>query len=99
MPEPNLPPLRVLLDDCHGVPDSYSHGVPDSYSHHVPDSYSHGVPDSYSHHVNAGYLRRTLPELPRETRQKLTNHYGISPESAFILVVSRSKDISSCSVL
>lgn len=75
MPEPNLPPLRVLLDDCHNVPDSYSH------------------------HVNAGYLRRTLPELPRETRQKLTNQYGISPESAFILVVSRSKDISSCSVV
>lgn len=62
MPEPNLPPLRVLLDDCHGVPDSYSH------------------------HVNVGYLKRTLPELPRETREKLTNQYGISPESAIILV-------------
>lgn len=62
MPEPNLPPLWVLLDDCHDVPDSYSH------------------------HVNAWYLRRNLPELPRETRQKLTIQYGISPESAFILV-------------
>lgn len=75
MPEPNLPPLRVLLDDCHSVPDSYSH------------------------HVNAGYLKGTLPELPRETRQKLTDQYGISSESAIILVVSRSKDISNCSVL
>ncbi|GFG30311.1 hypothetical protein Cfor_02126 [Coptotermes formosanus] len=62
MPEPNLPPLRVLLDDCHSVPDSDSH------------------------HVNVGYLKRTLPELPRETRENLTNRYRISQESAVILV-------------
>jgi Asp-tRNA(Asn)/Glu-tRNA(Gln) amidotransferase B subunit len=70
MPEPNLPPLRVLLDDCHDVPAADSQ------------------------HVNADYLKRTLPELPRETREKLTNQYGISPESAIILVVSMSKDVS-----
>jgi Asp-tRNA(Asn)/Glu-tRNA(Gln) amidotransferase B subunit len=75
MPEPNLPPLRVLLDDCHSVPDSDSH------------------------HVNVGYLKRTLPELPRETRENLTNRYRISQESAVILVVSISKDISNYSVI
>jgi aspartyl-tRNA(Asn)/glutamyl-tRNA(Gln) amidotransferase subunit B len=67
MPEPNLPPLRVLLNDQHAVPDSYRDCV------------------------NVDCLRRKLPELPRESREKLTNQYGISPESAVILVVSINK--------
>lgn len=70
MPEPNLPPLRVLLNDPSAVPDSYRD------------------------HVNVQCLRRKLPELPQETRAKLTNKYGISPESAAILVVSMNKHMS-----
>jgi hypothetical protein len=37
--------------------------------------------------------------LPSETRAKLTNQYGISPESAAILVVSISKHMSNYSLL
>ncbi|PNF26976.1 hypothetical protein B7P43_G12691 [Cryptotermes secundus] len=62
MPEPNLPPLRVLLND------------------------QPAVPNTYRDHINVQCLRRKLPELPSETRAKLTNKYGISPESAAILV-------------
>jgi Asp-tRNA(Asn)/Glu-tRNA(Gln) amidotransferase B subunit len=70
MPEPNLPPLRVLLNG------------------------EHAVPDTERDYVNVDYLRRKLPEFPRETREKLVNQYGISPEAAIILVVSISKLVS-----
>jgi Asp-tRNA(Asn)/Glu-tRNA(Gln) amidotransferase B subunit len=49
---------------------------------------------TYSDCVNVDCLRRKLPELPQETRRKLTNKYGISPESAIILVVSIRKQMS-----
>ncbi|XP_021915333.1 glutamyl-tRNA(Gln) amidotransferase subunit B, mitochondrial isoform X3 [Zootermopsis nevadensis] len=62
MPEPNLPPLRVLLNGQHAIPDIKKDCV------------------------NVDCLRRKLPELPRETREKLINQYGISAESAVILV-------------
>jgi Asp-tRNA(Asn)/Glu-tRNA(Gln) amidotransferase B subunit len=70
MPEPNLPPLRVLLDD------------------------QQAVPNTYRDLINVHCLRRKLPELPSERRANLTNKYGISPESAAILVVSISKHMS-----
>jgi Asp-tRNA(Asn)/Glu-tRNA(Gln) amidotransferase B subunit len=52
------------------------------------------VPNTYRNHINVHFLRRKLPELPSETRAKLTNKYGISPESAVILVVSIKKHMS-----
>lgn len=70
MPEPNLPPLRVLLNG------------------------QHAIPDTKTDHVNVDCLRRKLPELPEKTREKLINQYGISQESAIILVVSISKLVS-----
>jgi Asp-tRNA(Asn)/Glu-tRNA(Gln) amidotransferase B subunit len=70
MPEPNLPPLRVLLDD------------------------QPAVPNTCRDHINVHSLSKKLPELPSERRAKLTNKYGISPESAAILVVSINKHMS-----
>ncbi|XP_069686589.1 glutamyl-tRNA(Gln) amidotransferase subunit B, mitochondrial [Periplaneta americana] len=60
MPEPNLPPLRLQIDENAVKKNEDLISVPS--------------------------LRKLLPELPSETREMLTKEYGISPESAIILV-------------
>ena len=60
MPEPNLPPLR-LVDQA----DMDSGPV---------------------HTVNIAPLRRSLPELPTVTRQRLCAEHGLTPERACSLV-------------
>ncbi|XP_049828329.1 glutamyl-tRNA(Gln) amidotransferase subunit B, mitochondrial isoform X1 [Schistocerca gregaria] len=63
MPEPNLPPLWLLIDD-KPLPENV---------------------DSREL-VNVEALRKELPEMPEETRNKLIQNYALSLETVFILV-------------
>ncbi|XP_049785624.1 glutamyl-tRNA(Gln) amidotransferase subunit B, mitochondrial [Schistocerca cancellata] len=63
MPEPNLPPLWLLIDD-KPLPENV---------------------DSREL-VNVEQLRKELPEMPEETRNKLIQNYALSLETVFILV-------------
>lgn len=38
--------------------------------------------------INIDWIREQLPELPRVTREKLSQQYGMLPEHSFTLLVS-----------
>lgn len=60
MPEPNLPPLYVHLNEN---------------TENVHDL------------VNATSLKKLIPEMPQETRQKLETNYNIHKSLIIVLVV------------